>query len=965
MNTIIKRQWQPAAGLVLVVLVFAAYRSAAAAEGESHPNVILFLVDDLGWMDLSCQGSEFYETPHIDRLARQGIRFTSGYAACAVCSPTRAAVQTGRYPARLGVTDWIRMWFQTGLDSPDGPQPPEYEISTTRKLRCPTNRRHLALNEVTMAEALKAAGYVCGHVGKWHLGQEAWYPERQGYDFNRGGCDLGLPGSYFDPYDISVWRRFPLFKKLYNAKLKNIPTLPPRRPGEYLTDRLADEAVGFIKSHRGRPFFLNICTYAVHTPLQAKRELIERYAAKPRTRGEKPVYAAMIHSVDDAVGRILATLDELKLTERTVVIFTSDNGGYLAATSNAPLRSGKGHAYEGGIRVPWIVRWPGVTEAGTTSDVPISSIDLFPTILQITGAELPDQREVDGVSLVPLFKQTGTWKRDALYWHYPHYWSDETPYSIIRSGDWKLIKHYEGPTFELYNLANDLGEKDNLAPSMPERVRELHQELAAHLEAVGAKLPKPNVNRVRKPSSKSPMAATVRVDFGNKVGEISPLVYGGGFEHVGGAVNLGLDAQMLEGRSFEEDDLNQDGVSDKWLPAGWGDHAVTRYQDGRDRFHARHAQVIRIDAYTDGESGVKQKGLFIEKGRRYVASFYLKGRGATPVRISLATGDRVHAEATIATVSARWQKYTVSLVPGFTTADAEFRLMLASGGLLQIDQVSLIPEDTYQGHGTRKDIVEKILDIGPTVIRWPGGWFAEVYRWKHGIGNVDQRPLTRKYYSNVRNRHNPSWEPNSFGTDEFIQFCRDIKAEPLLTVNSGYDPRANLDELVKEAAQWVEYCNGDETTKFGALRKANGHPAPYDVNFWNVGNEVFEMGAETYARRFLRFAQAMRAKDPSIKLIAECGRSGVDPSAAENRRRSHRLSRPAPLFLLQSQELPPRDGRTSGIWKVAQAGQARHRRPGPGQEHQDRRPGMERQQRLEERLHVAGGTGRCRLAEHP
>ena len=455
-------------------------------------NIVLVLVDDLGWMDLGCQGAEYYETPNIDRLAAEGMRLSSAYAACAVCSPTRAAVQTGRYPARLGITDWIRMWFQKGRDTPAGPQPPAYETGSLRKLLCPTNVRHLELGEVTLAEALKPAGYVSCHVGKWHLGQEAWYPGKQGYDANFGGCDLGQPGSYFDPYDISHWRNFPYFKSLYNEKLKNIPTLPPRRPGEYLTDRLADEAVGFIKAHRDEPFFLNFCSYAVHQPLEAKEELIAKYAAKERKGGEKPVYAAMIQSVDDAVGRILTTLDELDLRRRTVVIFTSDNGGYLRSTSNAPLRAGKGYPYEGGVRVPLIVRWPGMVEPGSTCAVPASSIDFFPTIMQIAGVPLPRDRTMDGVSLVPVLTQTGNVQRDTLLWHYPHYWAEVAPYSIVRAGDWKLIRWYEGDRRELYNLAEDLGEIEDLAQRMPAKVHQLDAKLSAWFESVHARLPVSN-----------------------------------------------------------------------------------------------------------------------------------------------------------------------------------------------------------------------------------------------------------------------------------------------------------------------------------------------------------------------------------------------------------------------------------------------------------------------------------------
>ena len=455
-------------------------RIAHCAGPRTVPNIVLILVDDLGWMDLSCQGSKYFETPNIDRLARQGMRFTNGYAACAVCSPRRAAIQTGRYPARVGITDWIRARFQGGKVPPPGEKPPEYVGNPKAKLLCPRNPLYMELDELTLAEALHAAGYVSCHVGKWHLGPDPWFPEKQGYDLNLGGCDLGQPPSYFDPYQS-------------NRPDYRIPNLKPRRPGEYLTDREADEAVGFIRSHKDKPFFLNLCHYAVHTPLMAKKDLIDKYEAKTRTNQKNAVYAAMIQSVDESTARVMATLDELKLAENTVVIFTSDNGGLLGSTDNAPLRAGKGHPYEGGIRVPLIVRWPATVKPDGACDVPACSVDFFPTLLEIAGVPLPKDRAIDGASLLPLLKQTGPLKRDALFWHFPHYRGGE-PYSIVRLGDWKLIRHWESGRRELFNLAEDLGESRNRAGEMPEKVGQLDERLTQWLTATGAKLPQPNPN---------------------------------------------------------------------------------------------------------------------------------------------------------------------------------------------------------------------------------------------------------------------------------------------------------------------------------------------------------------------------------------------------------------------------------------------------------------------------------------
>jgi arylsulfatase A-like enzyme len=447
---------------------------------DRPPNIIIMLVDDLGWADTGVYGSTYYETPNIDRLAGQGMRFTNGYAACAVCSPTRAAVMTGRYPARLGVTDWIRARFQGGEIPADRQNPTGYEGGPENRLLCPENALWMESREITIAELLRDAGYATCHIGKWHLGAEEWYPEKQGFDYNFGGCDYGQPPSYFDPYT--------------NERLtEGIYHLPSREPGEHLTDREADEAVNFIRQHRSQPFFLYFANYAVHTPVQGRPDLVEKYKAKTPTHQTDPEYAALVEGVDIAVGKIMRSLEELDLADKTIIIFTSDNGGLLSKTSNAPLRSGKGFPYEGGIREPVIVRWPGNVEPGSVCDIPISSIDYLPTVCEIAGVETPPDRPIDGVSITALLKQTGTIERDALFWHFPHYrYDQETPYSIVRAGDWKLLKRYEGPSFELFNLALDLSEKQDLSEQFPEKVQALDALLSRWLQATGAKIPRPN-----------------------------------------------------------------------------------------------------------------------------------------------------------------------------------------------------------------------------------------------------------------------------------------------------------------------------------------------------------------------------------------------------------------------------------------------------------------------------------------
>jgi arylsulfatase A len=427
------------------------------------------------------------------------MKFTNGYAACAVCSPTRAAVMTGRYPARVGVTDWIRARFQGGKAR--GPDEPEYVGGPNNRVLCPRNPIWMEREEVTIAEALKPAGYVSCHIGKWHLGTDDYYPTRQGFDYNIGGCDYGQPPSYFDPYR--------------NRRLsEGIPTLKPRREGEYLTDRESDEAAAFIRKHastgsaQARPFFLYMAHYAVHTPIQGRKDLIEKYKAKPPTNQKNATYAAMVHSVDDSTGKIAAALEEAGVADNTLVIFTSDNGGLLGPTHNAPLRAGKGWPYEGGIRVPVIVRWPGVVEPGSTCDVPVTSVDYFPTILAAAGLSPPSGRTIDGEDLAPLLRRTGGLKRDAIYWHFPHYRGGAIPpYSIIRQGDWKLIKRYDGRPFELFNLKDDLSEATDLSEKMPEKVRQLDARLTAFLKSAGAKVPRPNPDyKPRAPKRESPKA---------------------------------------------------------------------------------------------------------------------------------------------------------------------------------------------------------------------------------------------------------------------------------------------------------------------------------------------------------------------------------------------------------------------------------------------------------------------------
>ncbi len=464
----------------------AALLTVLASIGSAAPlNVVVVLVDDLGWMDLGCQGSDFYRTPNIDRLAASGMRFTDGYASCAVCSPTRAALMTGRSPARLGITDWIRAEFQlTARQWPNVRDRYGYHrpSATDRLLLTPVNELQLPHDEITLAEMLAPLGYRSAFIGKWHLGGRGHLPVDQGFDENYGGWDYGQPPSYFDPF-VEL-PRLPM----------GIPTLAPRNEGEYLTDREADEAVEFIERNRGSPFLLYLSHYAVHTPIQAKAGLTAEYERLRDGKGQDdPKYAAMVHSVDDAMGRVLETLDRLDLADKTMIVFTGDNGGLDRSgrpTENAPLRSGKGYAYEGGLRTPWIIRWPGVTAPGSVSNEPIASVDLMPTIAAAVGTRPPLDRPIDGADLVPVLRGGELARRDLL-WHFPHYrhGPGHDPYSVIRRGDWKLIRFYDPPKTELYNLAADLGEANDLASSDSVRREELESALDEGLRATGAKMP--------------------------------------------------------------------------------------------------------------------------------------------------------------------------------------------------------------------------------------------------------------------------------------------------------------------------------------------------------------------------------------------------------------------------------------------------------------------------------------------
>ncbi|HVX15758.1 MAG TPA: sulfatase-like hydrolase/transferase [Pirellulales bacterium] len=441
----------------------------------------MIVADDLGWADLGCYGSTFHRTPQLDQLAAGGRKFKQAYAACPVCSPTRAALMTGKHPARLHLTDWL---------------PGRPDMPSQRLLR-PPFRQVLPLEEVTLAEILHGAnvaaradegttaGYATGHIGKWHLGGAGFDPTEQGFDLNIAGDSRGSPVSYFAPFG--------------NAD-RTMPGLADAPDGEYLTDRLTNEALRFIEANRARPFFLHLPHYAVHIPLVAKSELQAGFAEWDGTshgRQENPIYAAMLESVDQGVGRILEKLDDLGLTEQTIVVFTSDNGGLATregantpATNNSPLREGKGWLYEGGLRVPLIFSWPGHIEPGV-DETPVWSADVPVTALALCGKNFAGP--VDGADLSPLLLDRKPLEPRELYWHYPHYANQGSrPGGAIRDGDWKLIEFYDTGRRELFNLASDVSESKNLAEERPEQVERLAAKLASWRTEVDAQMPQPN-----------------------------------------------------------------------------------------------------------------------------------------------------------------------------------------------------------------------------------------------------------------------------------------------------------------------------------------------------------------------------------------------------------------------------------------------------------------------------------------
>lgn len=483
----IAQQMKLTIGIGLVLLASAGLVRAAESPVK-RPNFVVFLVDDLGWRDVGCFGSTFYETPHIDRLAASGMRFTSAYATCPVCSPSRVSMLTGEYPQRTEVTDYI---------NDGGANQPENWKRNTPLLPA-AYRDHLPLDRVTLAEALRSAGYATCFAGKWHMGRAEHFPEHQGFDFNHGGTSQGGPyggKKYFSPYGN--------------------PRLPDGPEGEYLPLRLAQETASFIEQHRDRPFLAYLSFYSVHTPHMTTDELKAKYAAKAKALPETgpefgtlgksrlrivqnhAVYGGMVEAMDSAVGIVLDKLRELKLEENTVVLFTSDNGGLSTSeghpTSNLPLRGGKGWLYEGGVRVASIIRAPGRTKPGSQCDVPIAHVDYFPTMLSLAGVDLPAATRRDGVSIVPLLEGGSKLDRPALYWHYPHYGNQGgAPGGAVRSGDWKLIEWYEGPRRELYRLSSDLGEEHDLAAEEPAKVAELAAMLDAWRKEVQGKMPTGN-----------------------------------------------------------------------------------------------------------------------------------------------------------------------------------------------------------------------------------------------------------------------------------------------------------------------------------------------------------------------------------------------------------------------------------------------------------------------------------------
>jgi len=456
-----------------------------------RPNIVFILIDDMGWKDLSCSGSDFYETPNIDKLKDEGLYFTNAYAAAPVCSPTRASILTGKYPARVGLT------HVTGVPRAKG-----------LLMEAPF-LDHLPLTEKSLAAALKDGGYNTWHVGKWHLGGKKYHPENHGFDRNIAGCHHGRPpNGYFSPWGIE--------------------NLSDGEKGEYLTDRLTDEAIKLIKENDDRPFFLDLSYYSVHVPIQAKKSYIEKYKEKAKKMGldkmrtfdvgeffpanarepvifrvirrliqSDPSYAAMIEILDENIGRLLKAIDETGQADNTIIIFTSDNGGSSSGhdcpTNNSPLKEGKGWMYDGGIKEPLIIKWPNTVKAGSECKTPVLSTDFYPTLLEAAGLPLIPEQHKDGVSLMSLLKGGDALERDTMFWHYPHYSSmGNTPACSVRMGDYKLIEFFEDNKLELYNLIEDISEENNLVDKHPELTKKMHNKLVEWRKSIDAKIPESN-----------------------------------------------------------------------------------------------------------------------------------------------------------------------------------------------------------------------------------------------------------------------------------------------------------------------------------------------------------------------------------------------------------------------------------------------------------------------------------------
>ncbi|WP_148232073.1 sulfatase [Maribacter sp. HTCC2170] len=476
----------PLIGSIFFILLLMSCKEQKETIETVRPNVLFILADDYGNHDLSSTGSNFYETPNIDRIGNEGMTFTNGYATCQVCSPSRASIMSGKFPARHGITDWIGA--RTGTEW--------RKVGRHNKLLPPKYVHNLSHDITTLPEALKANGYKTFFAGKWHLGGEGSWPEDHGFDINKGGWHAGSPiGGYFSPYEN--------------------PNLINKEDGQNLSMRLAQETVQFLEENNpkttGQPVFAFLSFYAVHGPIQTTKEKWTKYRKKAMDLGladkgfemghflpirkvqDNPVYAGLVEAMDDAVGTVLNKLKAMGLDDNTIVVFTSDNGGVAAgdafATSNLPLRAGKGYQFEGGIREPYFIKVPGLTKSGQQSDIPVTGTDFYPTLLELTGMDLKPEEHQDGVSLVPLLKNKSIEER-SLIWHYPHYGNQGgEPSSIIRKGEWKLIHYYEDGREELYNLENDLSETMDIANEKPKLVQQLSKDLFNYLNEVGARFP--------------------------------------------------------------------------------------------------------------------------------------------------------------------------------------------------------------------------------------------------------------------------------------------------------------------------------------------------------------------------------------------------------------------------------------------------------------------------------------------